>query len=363
MVVCQNDSVIVHTMPNELSQQSAAYQERLLILKAKELSARNSTFSCRSFLWGFFAALIVTYIVLWHFLSQSGLCLFSASQLHCCDKKYVTSGINILQFADAPSGRHNSLLRVNYVKGSIVLPEVTVDVARPIIPVRTAAIAAVEQVVGPPPVPPQPQHVMPVRVVQQMVDTIHQVKASVPSSDVSAVSAAPIAAAMVVNTLMRVASPEMRARSQWSHLKAKSADQRLAILSAGHQFTSRNLILGIAVNTNAKNFAIFCGSFRKRSEQGEAVVFVNGPISDRHWSIALTHHIHLIEFEQETLEPEYLRKYHPSSIRWILFDRLFNANNGMLLRSFDRVLMVDIRDTMFQANPFQLVNGERTAYT
>ncbi len=140
------------------------------------------------------------------------------------------------------------------------------------------------------------------------------------------------------------------------------------------QFKSANLVLGmlissfymllmtenlsttgIAVNTNSKNFAIFCGSFRANSADGEVIVFMNSPISDRLRLIAESSRVHIIEFDIATLEPLYVRKYHPSSIRWILFDRLLRANEGALRKAFDRVLLVDVRDTMFQDDPFKLI--------
>ncbi|CAM9713655.1 unnamed protein product, partial [Phaeothamnion confervicola] len=53
------------------------------------------------------------------------------------------------------------------------------------------------------------------------------------------------------------------------------------------------------------------------------------------------------------LEPAFLRNYHPSSLRWVLLDRYLSEHHAR----YGRVLMVDVRDTIFQSNPFSLVSG------
>ncbi len=69
----------------------------------------------------------------------------------------------------------------------------------------------------------------------------------------------------------------------------------------------------------------------------------------------------IISFNVATLEPEYIRAYHPSSLRWILFAQLLRANNHAIQRAFSRVIMVDIRDTVFQSDPFALIDGSGSA--
>eukprot|EP01038_Epipyxis_sp_PR26KG_P009891 gene9891-13305_t len=111
--------------------------------------------------------------------------------------------------------------------------------------------------------------------------------------------------------------------------------------------SSRNLVLGIAVKTDALNFEIFCRSFRLVSD-GDAIIFVNRPIQQKIIDIAADAHIKLIDFDVGSLKPDFMINYHPSSIRWILYDR-------NLLQSYDRVIAVDVRDTLFQTDPFLLL--------
>lgn len=109
---------------------------------------------------------------------------------------------------------------------------------------------------------------------------------------------------------------------------------------------------------NAKNFAIFAHSFRKYCPQDEAIVFVNSPVPERHSLIAAAARIRIVEFDMSTLQPEFIRKYHPSSIRWILFHRLLVTSSDAVRQAFSRVVMVDIRDTAFQSDPFALLREE-----
>jgi len=131
----------------------------------------------------------------------------------------------------------------------------------------------------------------------------------------------------------------------------------------GGPFISKDLVLGIAVNTDAKNFAIFAHSFRKFSPAGEAIIFVNAPVSDRYQRIAETTGVRIISFDIATLQPEFIRAYHPSSLRWILFAQLLRANDYVIQRAFSRVVMVDVRDTVFQSDPFVLIEGSGSAFS
>jgi hypothetical protein len=109
------------------------------------------------------------------------------------------------------------------------------------------------------------------------------------------------------------------------------------------------------VSTNALNFAIFCKSFRAASVDGTAIVFLNRPVSERLLSIAGNSSVYLIEFVAESMQPTFLRNFHPSSQRWIFFERLLRVHDCILARSFDVVLTADVRDAYFQSDPFLLV--------
>lgn len=58
-----------------------------------------------------------------------------------------------------------------------------------------------------------------------------------------------------------------------------------------------------------------------------------------------------LQIDRERLEPAVLRRYHPSSARWILIQRFLDIEGP----DFERVLMVDAGQTFFQGNPFDII--------
>jgi hypothetical protein len=54
-----------------------------------------------------------------------------------------------------------------------------------------------------------------------------------------------------------------------------------------------------------------------------------------------------------------MKKYHPSSTRWILFYDLFKKKDKYKI-IYKRVWMIDLRDSYFQKDPFEFINPERT---
>ena len=125
-----------------------------------------------------------------------------------------------------------------------------------------------------------------------------------------------------------------------------------------HSFPSRNLILGIAANIDIKNFVIFCASLRQSSVKATTIIFMNDPIPAEHQKVAEQNDIILLVYDREKLEPAFIRSYHPSSLRWILFDWLFTIEGGKYGKMFDYVLTLDVRDSVFQSDPFELFEKE-----
>ena len=122
------------------------------------------------------------------------------------------------------------------------------------------------------------------------------------------------------------------------------------------------MLSGLAANTDSKNFAIFCGSLRDSSATTDGIVFVNSPVPERHKIIAETYKVVLIEYDPEKLEPQFLRSFHPSSLRWILFNRLLHQNNQYLAKRYDRVVFTDVRDTYFQTDPFDHIPKSKSVF-
>ncbi|KAJ1422539.1 hypothetical protein B484DRAFT_452314 [Ochromonadaceae sp. CCMP2298] len=125
----------------------------------------------------------------------------------------------------------------------------------------------------------------------------------------------------------------------------------------GPSAASTDLVLGMAQDTDPKNFAVFCKSLRSVST-ASVIVFVNTPIPQQHQLIAKEQDITLVGFEVSSLEPAFLRKYHPSTLRWQLFHQHFQQHPELRSR-FKRVWMIDVRDSFFQRDPFEFVSRDR----
>lgn len=118
----------------------------------------------------------------------------------------------------------------------------------------------------------------------------------------------------------------------------------------------QELILGLAADTDPKYLAIFCGSLRKVNPLALVIIFMNKPILPRNKLIAKENNITLLPYEVHALQPDYLRKYHPSTLRWILYDQLFNLrhDHGYFGDSLKKIIALDVRDVAFQRDPFTL---------
>lgn len=119
--------------------------------------------------------------------------------------------------------------------------------------------------------------------------------------------------------------------------------------------------IGIATSTDPKNIAIFAGSLRNRAKANCTVIlFINSPVDHITRILSLKYRLVLIEFTLTDLQPSFLRNYHPSSIRWILMHQLFSTNTEFFEKYYDKMVTLDVRDSMFQTTPFRLFkNKER----
>lgn len=88
------------------------------------------------------------------------------------------------------------------------------------------------------------------------------------------------------------------------------------------------------------------------------IIFINQPIPQKHIEIANKYGIILLAYNQNQLFPSFLRTYHPSSLRWILFDWLFAIKNQYYRQYFDYILTLDVHDSVFQTDPFLLFQEE-----
>lgn len=135
---------------------------------------------------------------------------------------------------------------------------------------------------------------------------------------------------------------------------------------------------GIAFQIDDKHLSIFASSLRANSD-AVCILFVDSSPSGRQKELLERNRIYSIQVDLHALRPSALHKYHASSLRWILFDRLLHATvrseGGHLLinrraieerlyatsshpsqrlfnQNFDRILTLDVRDSVFQSDPF-----------
>jgi len=113
----------------------------------------------------------------------------------------------------------------------------------------------------------------------------------------------------------------------------------------------KDIVIGMAQDTDPKNFAVFCSSLRGVTK-ADILLFVNAPIPKRHEAIAALNHVTLVPFDSTALS-EQMRKFHPSTLRWPLMFKFFQDDK--IRASYQRVWMVDVRDTYFQSDPFDML--------
>jgi hypothetical protein len=116
----------------------------------------------------------------------------------------------------------------------------------------------------------------------------------------------------------------------------------------------RNLILGIAQNTDPKNYAVFCKSLRKVSnnDETEVIIFINSPVPNLLRDLSIKNNIKVIEYDLNSLSP-IIQKFHPSTLRWPLFLNLLK--DPQIRLQYSRIWMIDVRDSYFQSDPFQML--------
>jgi hypothetical protein len=111
----------------------------------------------------------------------------------------------------------------------------------------------------------------------------------------------------------------------------------------------------MAADIDIRNLAIFCASLRGVGSRASVVIFVNDAIAHEQALLSEKYDVHFVVYERARLEPAFLRRYHPSSLRWVLFDWFLGIDNGKYQHRFDRVLALDVRDSAFQSDPFLLL--------
>ena len=155
---------------------------------------------------------------------------------------------------------------------------------------------------------------------------------------------------------MEVEHRKSESSRRFSH--ESSASMGTTPNSTGASNGKMDIVIGMAQDTDPKNLAVFCSSFREHSkpDAADAVLFVNVPVPDRHRDIAKQAGVQLIEFDLNNLSSSsasFAAKYHPSTLRWSLVYRFFS--DAAVRARYHRVLLIDVRDSFFQGDPFSII--------
>lgn len=109
-----------------------------------------------------------------------------------------------------------------------------------------------------------------------------------------------------------------------------------------------DLVVGLGTGITPENLAVFAGSLRRVNPAAALVLYLDAPLPKTHQVIVDKFNVTSIEFSVQLLSPAFLRKYHPSNYRWPLLYRYLREHSGI----YRKVLMADVRDTLFQEDPF-----------
>ena len=123
-------------------------------------------------------------------------------------------------------------------------------------------------------------------------------------------------------------------------------------------YSMKDIVIGMAQDTDPKNLAVFCSSLRKVTT-AEIVIFVNSPSPARHTEIAKANDVKLVPFDLSSLSVE-MQSFHPSTLRWPLIYRFFQSEETRKL--YGRVWMIDVRDAFFQSDPFTMLPKDTSGF-
>jgi hypothetical protein len=114
---------------------------------------------------------------------------------------------------------------------------------------------------------------------------------------------------------------------------------------------TKDLVLGMAQETDPKNLIVFCASLREVSD-ATVVIFINAPIPKLHQEIADKYSITFESYNLQSFDVT-IQKFHPSTLRWGMMHSYLMKDN--IREQYRRVWMIDVRDSFFQNNPFTML--------
>lgn len=123
---------------------------------------------------------------------------------------------------------------------------------------------------------------------------------------------------------------------------------------------NRNLVLGMAKNIELPNLYRFVRSLRVHGGDNVDIVIFTDEVSGPHEWVYGAFSVTVVKFAVAEF-PTKVQGFHPSSYRWILMrdwmrSALEKAGSGAGA-PYDNVLFIDVRDSVFQRDPFAHLEG------
>ena len=146
-------------------------------------------------------------------------------------------------------------------------------------------------------------------------------------------------------------------------LVAITSIEHLASFVQNGTFGSRgNALIGMAAGVDDRSLAVFIKSARAAMPDAQIILLMSYPsitsaVLQRSTNVLLDllqrNRVHVVEYREQHLQPSFLRSFHPSSLRWIFYHRIFSNYGAMLSKPFYKMIHSDVRDVQFGDDPFR----------
>ena len=121
---------------------------------------------------------------------------------------------------------------------------------------------------------------------------------------------------------------------------------------------SKNVVLGMAKNIELPNLYRFVRSLRTHGgDSVDIVIFTDDYGADLAW-VYEAYGVQVQKFSIGQFSDK-VQKFHPSSYRWMLIRDWMKAQSP---GAYDNVLFIDVRDSVFQRDPFAEIEGKPGFY-
>jgi hypothetical protein len=158
-------------------------------------------------------------------------------------------------------------------------------------------------------------------------------------------------AILIMWTLMK----SLILRKNSSNVEATHHVYRQDVMAgATMEMAAKDLAIGMAFKIPEPNLMVFVSSLRRHSPSCHILLFADNitTLSKRFQQIKKQFDVDVVVIDIAKLQPPAMRKYHPSTLRWILTDQYLKRHSNQ----YQKVLLADVRDTAFQSDPFQIIS-------